>query len=167
MTTIAYKNGTVAFDSLVTDASGMRVGYFCKAKRIGDYLAAGCGDPEFVQEMFDWIMAGFVEDCKPKSKSSDSEVIVIHKDSPNAVTSYSKTLIPMQYKPLMKGCGMSIGSGSDIAIGAMAYGASATEAVRIARKFDTSTGGRIHSVSFNRRKSGKEKASSRRKNINT
>lgn len=74
----------------------------------------------------------------------------------NEVDSYSRVLVSVQgsvyeigsnFSVTRESSGVySVGSGSDFALGAMAAGASPAEAVKIASKLDSYTGGRIQSV---------------------
>ena len=52
-----------------------------------------------------------------------------------------------------KGDFYSIGSGSSFALGALAQGADAAEAVKVASKFDLGTSGELYTCSFNKKKS--------------
>lgn len=150
MTTIAYKNGELAFDSLVTAGNDV-IGYTKKGFKIGPYIFAGCGNPEFLQEFTDWVRADFKEEsapCLAVTSEISSEIFLVHSDNRNQVVRYTEHLIPIVYEKLRGGHGFATGSGANYALGAMAAGASAQQSCIIAAKYDLGTGGRIRVLRF-------------------
>ena len=130
MTTIAYRDGVLAADSLAT-CNGMRDGYGAKIWRVGRLLVGGAGSRAECLKFRDWVVAGM----KGRPDIAETNAIVV---SPEHVVCWSE-----------KGCWpvaepfYAIGSGYEIAIGAMAVGADAERAVHIAAQYDTRTGGDV------------------------
>lgn len=147
MTTIVYKDGVLAFDSLIT-AGNTRVGYITKGKRIGDYLVAGAGDPHFVAEFMDWVRHGFDAQHKPEVTEIDSEIFCVHKDNLTQVIRYDEDIFPIVYAEIVENGGYATGSGAQYALGAMAIGASARVGLWVAKAYDCYTGGELQSISF-------------------
>lgn len=147
MTTIAIKNGVMAYDSLVcssTDISGsMEKGV--KTKR---HIAAACGNTDAVVKFLTWVEEGMRKDKQPDidlSKDDDEfEGIVLFKNG--SVAYYTDALLPI-YITGIRGC-HSIGGGRQAAYGAMLAGKSAVEAIKIAILCDSGTGGKVKSLSF-------------------
>jgi len=52
----------------------------------------------------------------------------------------------------------AIGNGSSFALAAMTHGATAVEAVRVAMKLDTHSGGRVHSVTLKKKRKARGKS---------
>lgn len=137
MTTIAYKNGELAFDSIVTEGE-QTVGHMRKAICTDRFLAAAAGDSDAVQAFLHWVAKDFDAQYKPKlTKSEDFTGWTI--DAHGRLTEYSWKMTKLRYTALC----YSIGSGSQYAIGAMYAGADAFKAVEIAADHDQSTGGEI------------------------
>ena len=158
MTTIAYKDGVLAFDSRVTE-DDVPLGTVRKGIQTDRFLAAAAGDLDIVHEFLKWIADDLNPPKKPKlGKGEDFTGWVI--DSSGRLTEYSKSLKPVRYSAEF----YSIGSGANFAKGAMAAGSTAKEAVTIAAKFDPATGGDIHElqVSTLKVKRGKKETRSRR-----
>jgi 20S proteasome alpha/beta subunit len=137
MTTIAYKDGIVAYDSLVTvgrQKHSEPAKVFKWQGTLVGMCGADCPENYKVKAWLDEIAAS------PKvigMKKAEFELLLIPKEG----------LLRLLYSD---GRGLfinypfyAIGSGSDYARGAMAMGATAEEAVRIAAEYDTSTGGKI------------------------
>jgi ATP-dependent HslUV protease subunit HslV len=134
MTTIAYRDGVLAADSLVT-AQGIREGAMTKIAKVGRVLAAGCGNGVRIRAFLDWVRGGMKG--APPAMGDNSEAVILAPGHP-VVYVGSDGLMTQE------GCEFyALGSGSRIAYGALAAGASAEEAVRIAARYDTSTGGEV------------------------
>lgn len=148
MTTIAYKDGKLAFDSKVT-AGGTHTGFMTKGKKTSKFLIAGCGSCEDLQAFIDWMDAGGVVADKKLFGLADREVdmaaLVVNKK--NMVFHYEGRLYPYEVNSEYH----AMGSGADFALGAMASGSSAQQAVRIASKLDTSTGGVVKELSWGKK----------------
>ena len=149
MTTLIYRSGVIAMDSRVTE-DGLMCGKVVKGRQTKNYLLAGCGDMEEVQAFLDWAEAGFKEADKVKYGLASREVEVsgIAVDREHRVLIFESRLYPYP----MEAPYYVFGSGGQVALGALAMGASAYKAVKIASQFDTATGGDIKLLSFRRRK---------------
>jgi len=131
MTVIAYRDGIIAGDSLVT-SRGTRVGSTVKVRKAGSVLAAGAGQMSKVQGFLDWFSAGAKEN--PPAMGEEAEGILVCD---------GKILTWQDDWDMLNADFYAIGSGAQIALGAMAQGASAALACRIACDLDTGCGGPI------------------------
>ena len=132
MTTIAYRDGVLAADSLVTLGSTKAHGSYQKIKRIGDCLVGTAGSVADCQAFVHWLQAG--DDDKPPPKGEYSALII----GPNGQV---RELECGNIMPRPRGAKFfALGSGGPFALAAMYAGATATEAVKIAAKIDTNTG---------------------------
>jgi len=158
MTTIAYKDGVMAADSLVT-VNGMRAGAFTK---VFDYQSMTSGAQ---------VLIGFCGE--PRHIAQAMAEVVNRKLDPLLSGSWPvgeyTALIAIKHEPksecppdiyLFEGAGhpypiqapyQAIGSGSEVATGAMAMGATALQAVKTAIDLDTGSGGPAVSISFSSR----------------
>lgn len=145
MTTCTFREGVLAADSLVTDR-GLRVGMTAdKAWREKDgSLVACCGCLGSVAAFKNWFGNGRNDGddiCKPQL---DECFEALHISPKGEVTWYGHNLLGVTLESEF----YAIGSGTEIAMGAMAMGASAEKAVEVAREFDTKTGGKIHTFTL-------------------
>jgi 20S proteasome alpha/beta subunit len=137
MTTIAYKDGVVAYDSLVTVGRRKHT-EAAKVFRWNHALVGMCGSDCPTNDVVKHWLKSLLAEPKVKGlKNSDFELLIIPADG-------SLRLLYSDGRGLfLNRLFYAIGSGSDYAMGAMAHGASAEEAVRIAAAFDAYTGGKI------------------------
>ncbi|MFA5567960.1 MAG: hypothetical protein WC972_04855 [Trueperaceae bacterium] len=140
MTTIAYRDGVLAADTQVNNGSA-RVGTVQKVHRRADgHMAAGTGDFSYTQRFIAWFLGGEAgEPPLPKRGDDgndegqgfifrpDGRIVCFEGTGPNELTA------PYWAQ----------GSGRNFALGAMAHGASAEEAVQAAMRHDVWTGGEI------------------------
>ena len=137
MTVIAYKNGILASDSLVTLGTA-RAGSVRKICRGPNGSLAGlCGNTAYSDMFMSWIKSGEPNSAPDLSSDSSFTAIVIRPNGKVYMACSSTTLF------LLKSPFHSIGSGSDFAVGAMEMGATAEEAVRVAIKHCISCGGKV------------------------
>jgi hypothetical protein len=152
VTTIAYKDGVLAADSLINygtfsngEVNKIHVVSIPEPsedgppKRVRRAMLAVSGVVWVIEPLIDWIESGASQDEIPHcllAATHDFSVIMI--DDEGAVWEFCNGyFIP---------CGVqyhSIGSGQMFALGAMASGAGAPEAVAAAMKHDKATGGAI------------------------
>lgn len=133
MTTVAYKDGVIAADSLVT-ADGARVGTVEKIGKIKGIFYGASGNLALMQKFGTWIRGGMKGD-PPEVKENEGEAFVIHG---NHVVTFCHA-----GTDCMKVERFASGSGWRTALGAMDAGADAEMAVRVAIKSDTASGGGI------------------------
>lgn len=146
MTTIAYRNGILAADTMVSYGS-FRNGYVNKIRvldmlrdgRTEKIMIAMSGTIWTLQPMIEWIENGAEQDDIPHrllSHSNDFSCVMVTGDG--------------QLYEFNEGyfieCGVqyhAIGSGAQFALGAMAVGVGAPEAVKAAMEHDKASGGEI------------------------
>lgn len=142
MTTIAYRDGVIAADSRGTDDNYHPGIYRCeKLFRAGDDIIATAGDDTTGMIFVDWYTARTKgAKLKPPSRLIDGEAdfccLVLKKDGLYWCDKWCRLnkIFDEFY---------AIGSGAAYAMGAMAHGASAAEAVKTAMRWDPHTGGEV------------------------
>lgn len=131
MTTIAYKDGILAADSAVT-YSGTYQGSTRKifASKQGGLVAA-CGDLTALAVVKRWVEEKHCKGDIPETSAEYSALWVKPNGEVYVVEHREAVKIDAPF--------IANGSGADIATGAMAFGATADQAVHIAACFDTSS----------------------------
>lgn len=138
MTTLAYRNGVIAADSLATSA-GYRDGLVIKIRKIGPLLVGGVGTSAVCERFVDWVRKGMTGDSPWTGTDLGNSMIVTPDDT---------ILVFGQNGPWRtRGDFYAMGSGELLALGAMAHGASAAEAVAAAIRFDVHSGGPVRTLS--------------------
>lgn len=142
MTTIAYRNGILAADTLVLDGNDIVCGHATKIHRTpaGDLIGAA-GVFEHLPLIFDWADRGFPDERNIELKSITA--IIIRKNG-DVGWAWNRGF----YCHAANAPFYSEGSGRELAKGAMAMGASAIEAVRVAIEYDSTSGGEIEFVAL-------------------
>lgn len=147
MTTIAYRDRTLAADSLVSGEM-MRWGTTAKLFRAPcGWIGAACGDAGAASEFAQWMETLTFEIPAPPSfaapefKSAVDGLLISHFGTIWCWTGRPR-LFPLETEFT------AIGSGAKIAMGAMAMGATAEQAVAVAAQFDVYTGGKIETLSI-------------------
>ena len=137
MTTIAYVHGEIAADTLCTWGTN-RDGYTTKIAKKSCFLAGASGTVGGMQRFLDWFSSGMKGDPPEMPKEPDRQTFGM------IITPSDEVLLfgPQGWERT-KNHMASMGSGGEFATGAMAMGASAEQAVRIAMQFDTKSGGDI------------------------
>ena len=136
MTTIAYRDGLMAADSHV-NGDGIRQGSITKIGRnsAGDLIGV-CGSASLVQKLLSAFASG---DESHEIKEGQGEALIARATGTIEFWDYhGHYQLGARYA--------ATGSGFQIALGAMAFGASAEQAVTCAAQHDTSTGGLIHTL---------------------
>ena len=139
MTVIAYKAGVMAADSAVW-SDGVLVGHHPKISRVNGCLVASCGLAANKNVLVRWAKEGDF-DATPywgSTKSEEMAGLVVLPDG--VVLHWSSDPDPDRdiASPFF-----AIGCGGPVALGAMAAGASAAEAVRIATMFAAYCAGEV------------------------
>lgn len=134
MTVIAWKNGIIAADRC--SCRGDTRFEVQKLHRIHGAVVAGTGATDYVEAMLHWWRGGADPAAFPEKYQStpDYAILVVAKDG--HVCTYDRTPFPIW----LRGPYGAMGSGREFAIGAMAAGATAEEAVMIAAKHGESIG---------------------------
>ncbi|SFV12700.1 proteasome subunit beta [Pseudomonas sp. OV546] len=146
MTTIAYKDGVIAYDSQVTR---------------GDIITDDAYEKCIEQKGVKFFCAGPVSDhqrlvdvyfgAKPEG-NIDASALVADGESLMHVAVDETT--GLWKTPILHARIYAIGSGSPFAFAAMDMGASAYQAIEMAAKRDTNTGGTIRTVIIDQAKAG-------------
>jgi ATP-dependent protease HslVU (ClpYQ) peptidase subunit len=138
MTTAAWsaKEGVLAVDTQVT--SGNRKFRTHKVARLPcGGLIAGTGNLVHILKVTRWVQAGYAESAKPEFGDDEDggqfECLIIQGDG--QVVLLDDDMEPMPVTDEF----IAIGSGGNYAMGAMACGKTAVEAVKIAAQFDAAT----------------------------
>jgi 20S proteasome alpha/beta subunit len=93
----------------------------------------GCGDMAFARAVVDWLDG---KGEKPNEKPDGFAALVLAADGRVEIMDFHLNAMPAVVP-------VAVGSGMDLAIGAMERGATSEEAVEIAARRDPSTGGKI------------------------
>ena len=144
MTTVAYKGGILAFDSKVT-SNGDHIGWASKGCKTNKFILACCGSMSDIAAFMDWMAGGGVmADKKLFGLERKVEMSALAINKKGCVFSYDDSLYPFQIDAPFH----ALGSGSSYAMGAMAFGATAVQGVKIASKWDNGTGGIVRQLSW-------------------
>jgi hypothetical protein len=141
MTVICFRDGVLAADRLITDHWEHRLGDVAKIFRTktASYGYSGYwGDSGLFKE---WVRTELDPTRRPQF-NADLELIRI--DANGAAFSAGKTPIFQAINAPF----FALGSGRYLAMGAMAFGATAEEAVRIAIQYDTGCGGEVDVIRY-------------------
>lgn len=141
MTTIAVRDGVIAADTLVTYNGNGHMMKGLKLFLAGRFAVGIAGEIRYKTPIKNWL------ESPPEN---DSEVPRLWDDEWNAILmdAQGKAYVLLADAiQIIEFPYFSIGSGSDIALGAMAMGASAREAIEIASRFDNCTNGLVESIS--------------------
>ena len=137
MTTIAFRDGVMATDSLVTDGSNIYRGTTKKIYRIGDSLLSMCGNLGLFDVMVDWVSRGMpLGDLPNVGNESDFAAMLVSRDR---LVGFTEKFRIQEHTAEFH----AMGSGNEIALGAMAMGATAEQAVETACRFDVYSAGPI------------------------
>jgi len=139
VTTIAYRNGIIAADRLVTHGK-VREGLTSKIIKRGRILAGAAGSTSQCQRFLDWVERGCIGD-QPALIGQEYSIDGFIVSDGNLVCFNGETYWTIEADFY------AVGSGEQFARGAMAMGASATRAVRIAARFDIGTGREVDVLS--------------------
>lgn len=141
MTTIAYKDGVIAYDSRTT---------------AGDLISNDNFNKKYIVDGVVFIMSGATSDYKRfhslyfgKEESiadCDASALVVDKGELFLVSVHDET--GMWKQPLFNDNPVAIGSGSNFALTAMDLGLSAKDAVKMAIKRDSKSGGKVRIYEF-------------------
>lgn len=143
MTTIAYRAGVLAADSLIAYGSYTN-GERSKIAQCGRRVVALAGSTWLRIPLERWVNKGCPESEVPNElleNESDFDCLIL--DAEGKVFCFAKGYllpVPGEY--------CAIGSGKSFALGAMAAGATAEEAVRASARHDKNTGGEVTSIRF-------------------
>jgi len=151
MSTIAYKNGVMCADSQIFEG-GCMLGKVLKIKKIivgeNTMLAAAAGYAPSCQKFLEWCETGQSKDIMELKltlqSDDDFEGLIVYSNAPRRFLSYENSMEPT----IITADYYAIGSGRPFALGALAAGATVTQAVHIACKFDIYSGGNLQTQRF-------------------
>lgn len=138
MTTIAYRDGKLAGDSRAT-ANGLIDNQTTKVWEHKGVLIGASGSQALCEKFRSWVIAG-IDGESPFEGAEDGNGLVVSKAG---VVCFGNSGSWPVKEPFY-----TLGSGYQLALGALAMGASAKEAVEVAARFDTMTGGKITVLSL-------------------
>lgn len=140
MTTIAFKDGILAADRCTTMTGGAVdcIRFPNSARKIFDiedvkgvtHFVTGAGNPDHIMSLADWVQAGAVGK-HPAFEETTGFVFTPGRGVRIFSDSSRGDWIEVEM--------FALGSGDAYAIGAMAAGASAVDAIKIAAQFDSDT----------------------------
>lgn len=136
MTTIAYKDGVIAWDSQVTAGSMVVSRSFQKMTKANGFILWCAGSIQDRDALVKALSSGRAE----WDMDLEVEALVLENDALNLVSVREGRI---WRDSVARNEPMAIGSGADYAMGAMDAGCDAVEAVKIAAGRDVSTGGKI------------------------
>ncbi len=145
MTTIAFDGHILAADSRIggdyNDDAGVKV------KQVGNTYIGIAGSVSAALLFIKW----FKDQTKPRpefaEENNDFYCLVIRKEG-NKKRKWAASVYDNNMMKMETGIPAAIGTGAPYAIAAMACGKNAIDAVKIAKKFDPYTGGRVRSVTL-------------------
>lgn len=148
MTTIAYRDRILAADDRLTGQSTIW-GSVEKIANVGDrWYVGAAGDLDQVTLFLDWARAQKAVDrrglprSRPPMLNRDTEALVVTAVGTvylwTGSACFTRLTAPFY----------ALGSGAKLAMGAMAFGATAAEAVEIAARYDIYTGGSVTTLSI-------------------
>jgi len=145
MTTVTYRSGVIASDSLVSNEEYLMKTFSRKIFKVDGVLIGVCGGSYSGLVFVDWFRGLLLDDCMwDLDVGDDFEALVVHPDG--EILTYNRYLIPDEHgKPKF----FAVGSGSKCAYIALEMGASAERAVKLACKYDLYSGGDIQVLGFN------------------
>jgi hypothetical protein len=143
LTTIAYRDGVLAADSLADGGSGKQVCQKLHRKQITegrktfDVVIGICGEVFAALTFVDWYGTGKPIPDTLLNIHSDFNCLILRPDGLYEVDNHCRTdkILDDMF---------AIGTGAHAARAAMLCGKSAVEAVRVAARIDKNTGGRIY-----------------------
>ena len=146
MTTITFKNGVMAADTLCVNLPGDIKSKAIKLKKISikrKPVLIGIAGAMILHYCIDWIKAGCMLEKFPESLKGLDFYLLVAEQNKKPKYVYDKGIVTYIEEDFC-----AIGSGAPVALGAMWSGKSAVEAVRIASYIDLCTGSEIESISF-------------------
>jgi hypothetical protein len=154
MTTIAYKDGVMASDSCISGGGTWRASVAKVGKTSTGALYGWAGEAD-IREALNLIDRIHTPDDLPSKREiahTQTDFSLLIAFGPNEVYSiHCNECEDGRYQGYVNIANLgfaSIGSGSEIATGALAAGASAVDAVKIATEFDCYSKAPVYSIAF-------------------
>lgn len=138
MTTIAYRDGNLAADTQIS-YTNIRNGWNSKVTLCGDYLVGMAGTAVLRRPLEEWVRGGAAfEDIPNVLLENQSNFNALFLNSKNELFEFDSGFLQPVHAHYL-----AIGSGGTLAMGALAHGATAKEAVEAAIKHDKNSGGNV------------------------
>jgi ATP-dependent protease HslVU (ClpYQ) peptidase subunit len=135
MTTIAYRDRVMVADTQVTCGDGSKTITHHKIRILPDGTLYGCaGDTAAILRVQRWMERGMPSRPRPRiPKDTDFDLLMVKPDGSAWMLNdaFDFERIETEF--------VAIGSGAAYAMGAMACGRSAVQAVKVAARFDVNT----------------------------
>jgi len=135
MTTVAYKDGVMAADRAISGGGHIGTTRKVTRRKSDGSLIGFCGTVSVCQRWVEWFLAGERGTAPTLGTDEDSasQIMVVRPDGTvENHDRYGKAMFEAPY--------YAMGSGADYALGAMAFGASARQAVASSIKHDHCSG---------------------------
>lgn len=108
-----------------------------KISEVDGFLFGCAGNYAHAQTLIEWFMSGADPKTFPDCQKGDDHVDMLVITPDRDIHIYGQSPYPMDFTETQK---VAIGSGSEFALGAMAMGADAVQAVEVASAHDINTG---------------------------
>jgi hypothetical protein len=142
MTTIAYKDGVLAADRRVTKAGSIVQCKYRKAyKSASGWLYGAAGTITDIERFWLWVEA---DDHKRSPPKGDYEGLLVSPTGRSLWVVEGGGMWPLRGAKFA-----ALGSGCDVALGALHAGADAVQSVKIAQLVNSGTGGGVDYVTLN------------------
>lgn len=141
MTVVVYRDGVIASDTLSTYGGTLFTEVQKIGKTAGGYLIGLCGGTIQCANIIRTASAldkNHSFEALVKTFSGDGDSFGMIVDPEGTIFTWGKDGAARCFSHWL-----SVGSGSDFAIGALSMGANSVEAVKIAKKYSTTCGGRV------------------------
>lgn len=139
MTTIVFKNGVLAGDTLIS--CDTVTGEMTKIAKCENFVGGGSGNVVDVSKFLDWVEKGADFEALPKFSDSFRGMLIDKNYALRWV--YMEGVSRPVEAPFF-----AVGSGQEVAKGAFITGATAEEAVQAAIHIDPYTGGHVDVLRF-------------------
>lgn len=141
MTVIAWDGTTLAADKQLTHANLKRT--VTKVKKIRDHLVGTAGDWDGCTQLMRWFERGALPDEFPsKGREQYAGLVVITPE--RQILKYEQLSLPYEIEDPI----FALGTGREVAMGALEMGATSVRAVQIACKYINDCGMGIDWVEF-------------------
>ena len=150
MSTIAYKDGVIAGDTMAV-CDNERYGNIEKVGRTENYLFGFVGRLGYMRPTYQWVKSLDEQGIHPQDFHNHKDSLKISDDGSAIIVGRDGQIWCVELDGYVHPVGRSyesIGSGGCYAVGAMCHGASAVEAVACASRMDVNSGKYIISWTF-------------------
>lgn len=139
MTTIAVSRSEMAADSRTANEDGLIISDETqKIVRIGGDIIGCEGDDDYITEFLTWYDGDFSPQGRPEGIEHNQFAAVVLTAGGQLIKYFARC-----YPLVHSGPWLTLGSGQDIATGALAMGATPKQAVEIACRYNVWTGGPV------------------------